>query len=244
MTRRMCLLVLAVLAVVACGATSAVDSGTRVADPTPSTDADSPATADPDDTTGATETTTGPAASAASVSAPLSGAVLASAVLALADLPAGWERSDDGTDLDQDDDGCMGQDPFTLLTPLAKASSSFQKTDFGPFAVSSAWRYAAADVPGLLHRIEAAIRACGTYAESDENGSETTSDLTIQPFPELADGTLAARVSSETEVGPLALDIVYVVVDDLLLAIGQGGFVDGPDPAFTEQLVRTVVDRL
>lgn len=164
-------------------------------------------------------------------------------VVRLEDLPTGWSEAPPSAE-DDDTSFCDGHDPMAEMTPVEEASSDFQMSDFGPFLSSDAMRFATADdAQAFIDTFADAVNACSEFTETDDSGTTITYTLAPLSFPDLGDGTFAARMSATTPFGPLSVDFAVTVAGPTVLAVVNGGF-GAPDTALTESSMRLMLDRI
>ena len=189
------------------------------------------------------ESAAGPEESATTTTEQAPPSAMDSVVVRLQDLPSGWTVS--APDEDEDDDEiCNDQDPFNLVEPVEEAESNFEQGIFGPFLSSIAGRYASTDdAQGVLDALADAVDQCQTFTDTNEDGTETTYTFSALSFPNVGDGTYAARLSADGPFGSLALDFALARVDDAVVAVINGGL-GAADTALTESMLRLMVDRL
>jgi len=125
-----------------------------------------------------------------------------SALLRLADLPAGWEPADDAT-VDEEDDAVP--DPCNdgpTVDPLAVAVAGFQRPGEGAFLFHAVAIFASPAEAALAMRyIREDYEGCGDFADS----SLAFSPL---PLPPLGDESFALRVSEDGIFEMTELDLV------------------------------------
>jgi len=110
--------------------------------------------------------------------------------------------------------------------------------------VSSAARHSNTDAAeGFMDTFATEAAGCGECTQTDEDGTTTTYRFEPLSFPELGDETFATRLTAESPLGPLALDLAFARVDEATVGVVNGGF-GAADTALTEQLLRTMTDRL
>lgn len=192
----------------------------------------------------ATTTTEGDTPTSTSTTAATPDVALAQIVVQLTDLPTGWSVSPPDDDEEDDDTFCEDMDPFNEIPPQEEAESSFQQSDFGPFAASGASRYADDDeASSVMDLLTEMANKCQTFTETDEDGTETSYTITPLSFPNLGDDTFAFRMAGATPFGPINIDIASVRQGEIVISLVNGGL-GQVDSALTETLTRKMHDRL
>lgn len=166
-------------------------------------------------------------------------------LLKLEELPTGWTTSPP----DEEDDGTSDMDCFAEAAgedfdDQADAEVAFQQSDFGPFIGASVTVEESGDA--AQERVDlfaTGMQACDGYTETDEDGNETTWTVSPLSFPDLGDGTFAARMGTTTFMGPMNVDIVVTRVDEVIVFTAHMS-IGAADSELTERVQRLQVDRV
>ena len=179
------------------------------------------------------ESSPGPGTGPASVPAPgLTEAQATAALLAVDDLPLGFQAEDDPSDATAL--GCAGVDRVYLPAgSTARAAVSFGHSLSAAFVNETISSRPDGGAATALGTFALAARDCASFTGPDGTRYRVTS---LQ-LPRYGDGSAAVRVSSALrEARPV--DLVAIRVGDTLVAVATAGA--GGDE---NQLTRTVVDR-
>lgn len=186
------------------------------------------------------------------------------ALLTLEDMPTGWTTSPDAG---EDDEGaaefCAELD-FSEREdePDAEAEASFEGGEIGPFVTHLVARFGDGEAEKRFTALREAVDECGDFDTTDEDGTTITGQMSAVSFPELADESLAMRLSgtvttaADGELGelefPMAGDLVFFRQGDAVAAVFHlaidaaafGGGGGGLDSAITEDLARKAAEKL
>jgi len=199
-------------------------------------------------TSSTTTTTEAPAegSTTTSTSAPDGPRDLQAVLVRLEELPPGWTVAPpDEDDADEPDDmDCFEQAAGQNFDEDADAEVSYQQSEMGPFLASALHEAGSTDdAQALVDLVAKGLQGCQGFTETDDDGTETTWSVAPLSFPDLGDGTFAARVSTMTFFGPFAIDIVVTRVEELVLFTMHAGIGAPPDAELTEEVQRLQVDR-
>lgn len=154
------------------------------------------------------------------------------ALLAVTDLPLGFQAQDGAADASAL--GCPGVDGVYLTgSAAAKASVSFGHSLTAAFVNETITTRPGGAAAAALAAFGRAARDCASFTGPDG----TTYRVTALKLPRFGDGSAAVRVSSElTEARPV--ELVAVRLGDTIVAVAAAGAGAGD-----AQLARTVLDR-
>lgn len=179
---------------------------------------------------------------------------LQGALLTVQDLPPGWAATtldDDGTD-DGSDDFVCPQATASLPEALRNSDSdgaqvAFSKGQIGPLVM----QLAGVIDPDQFPVVRSAVLGCTgqTWEDVDDDGDVTTLSLSELRAPEVGDDAFAVRISGQVEGGAISLDMVFVLVQDVLVAFGGISVIsivgDAPlDANEFNTIVETGVDKI
>lgn len=174
----------------------------------------------------------GPAPVAAATAAPATeSASLTAALLAVADLPLGFQAQEGGAATAAL--GCAGIDGVYLPGSAEHAAVSFAHSLTPAFVNETITQRSAASAAAAVTAFAAAVRSCAHFAGPDG----TAYTVTAVSLPRYGDGSAALRVSSALAEGR-PVELAAVRVGGMVVAIAAAG--SGSDDA---ALTRTVVDR-
>jgi trimeric autotransporter adhesin len=173
-----------------------------------------------------------PAPVAAATAAPATeSAALTAALLAVADLPLGFQAQEGGAAAAAL--GCAGIDGVYLPGSAAHAAVSFAHSLTPAFVNETITQQSAASAAAAVTAFAGAVRSCAHFAGPDG----TAYRVTAVGLPRYGDGSAALRVSSALAEGR-PVELAAVRVGDKVVAIAAAG--SGADDA---ALTRTVVER-
>lgn len=145
----------------------------------------------------------------------------------------------------EDDEGfCEGRDPFNEVEPVDEAETGFQQSDFGPFVFADAARFTAGGAERVVDAVAEMGQACQSFTQAEDDGTETAYTISPLSFPALGDDAVAFRMTGANEAfGSLTLDVVAVRVDEVVVALINGGL-GAADTGLTETLTRAMIERI
>lgn len=173
-------------------------------------------------------------------------AAMADVVVQLDDLPSGWTVQPPDEDDDDDSDLCGtgAGDPLEAIEAVDEANSGFGQSEFGPIVLSGASRLDSEEVAeGGIDQVQALFDDCESFTEVDDEGQETVYAVSEMSFPDLGDDSSGYRMTANSLLGPIAIDFAFVREGEVVLVVAQVAF-GATDPSLTEQLIRTMLDRL
>lgn len=235
------LLVLAVLAVFATAAGCGTSAGAKAA-PAPVRPA-APAAA--------------PTASTATPT-PLSQADLRRRLLALSDMPAGYQVTSDnsssspsspGPEVSSSDPGCQpladlgasGKPPESVA---GAQSPQFAATPDGPFIDENLAGYASpAAAQAFLDRLTKAIQSCKKFTETQPDGTKVDIVVSPLPFPAKGDAGSASRLGFTVQGQPVVADAVVSRVGSTLVAVINTAL-QNTDSALTSAVVDAAIAKV
>ena len=253
--RRLIVLCLTLLLVTACGgggngtsttesgvtaptSTSAVNTTTTAATSTvaTATTAASPAT-EMSATPNASPSTGGTAAGLPSADQ------LKSALLVLADFPAGWSVS---TSNESSADNTTGSSCGVTATPTpsdeVKAGVDFQQTDLGPFVSEEITVLPEGEMQAAWDQLKQSL-SCPQYTDTDSEGTPTTYQLTQLSIPKMGDDSIAVHLTGTTSGYAFQVDTVFVRIGNYVVSIANLSL-DQVDNDLTTTITQKAVDRL
>jgi hypothetical protein len=128
---------------------------------------------------------------------PLSEAALEKTLLTKSDLP-GWSGggpSTDGSAEGEDEFKPCGQSAEQRYKPVHEATRQFNQGQIGDQLQLGNESYAtAANATASIKEAREQIRSCPTWTETQDDGTEVTFTAKEQPFPNIADETVAFRI--------------------------------------------------
>lgn len=170
---------------------------------------------------------------------------LASALLAVPDLPGGWRLGQDTRSTPEDTNLC-GANLATIERQgqkLAEVGVSFQQSPSGPYLSQTLTAYSGGLAQQVLDALRAAAGSCNTVTVKDkQEGSFSNWELTTPPFPQLGDQTLALR--EYLPAGNVEAIIVYVRRGDLLSVLLHVSVGQPIDRTQTEAFARRADEKL
>jgi hypothetical protein len=177
---------------------------------------------------------------------PLSSAQLRAAQLTRADVPAGYVRSK-SADTTGSTGGCTSLEPFKTAE-TARADITFTRGPLGPLLDEGIVEYR----PGVARSTMTATRRdldrCARFTQRNADGSTTHGTITREPFPELGNDTVAARIHLRASGNGLPLtataDIVVVRTGDVIALVGQTAVFSEPQAKGFEPVVRRAVAKV
>lgn len=172
-----------------------------------------------------------PAAAPTATPTPYSQADLHKRLLALSDMPAGYQVTSDssssspGPEVSSSDPGCQ---PLADLGGSGKPPESFagaQSPQFagspeGPFIDENLASYASpAAAQAFLDRLTKAIQSCKKFTETQPDGTKV--DIAVSPFsfPAKGDASSASRLGFTVQGQPIVADAVVSRVGSTLVAV-------------------------
>ena len=164
---------------------------------------------------------------------------LGEVVLALADLPSGWEAQ--AVDAAADDI-CQGRTPRSVIQPLELTVSGFTRGEAGPFITNVVATFADEDTAeAFLDLTARTIESCRTY----EVEGGTAIELSPLEFPNFGDESFVVEAIGESPYGALGGDIIYVRVGNRVSSVETIAFgEDSISPELVEHLTRLVANRM
>lgn len=172
-----------------------------------------------------------PAPVAATAAPAAESAALSAALLAVPDLPLGFQAQQGGAAAAAL--GCAGIDGVYLPGSAAHAAVSFAHSLTPAFVNETITQRSAASAAAAVTAFAGATRSCGHFAGPDG----TAYTVTAVSLPRYGDGSAALRVSSALAEGR-PVELAAVRVGTMVVAIAAAG--SGADDG---ALTRTVVER-
>lgn len=160
---------------------------------------------------------------------------LQAALLTTSDLPSGWMAQPGSTSNELSTLPCGSELPDVRMVT---ASAAFETADGEHVSESLA-----AFHPGDAETWLTALRngpACDVVNEGDYQGTPIVAHVTQPSTPALGDQSLALRLTSDSPVGTLNTDLVYVRIGDFILQIGDTT-IGAPDPDMTTSIVQQAI---
>jgi hypothetical protein len=182
----------------------------------------------------------------------LTAAEIEAALPTLRDLPRGWTR-DPESENDEDDSGTITparcDDMFSRISGVDDATSqvdrAFKADEWGPFLSVQIGTYEAELADDVLGEMATALTACKQFTSVDEDGSKSKVRAESLSFPNLGEETLAVRMRMETELVPVAMDVVVVHVGHNMVLLTHASLGGGSlDTKVMERIGRTTIERL
>lgn len=184
----------------------------------------------------------------------LSSDEIAAALPTVKDLPKTWARDTESENDEDDDDEdtieperCeeLFGDDLDELDPEAEATRAFKADDFGPFLSVDVATYEEEVPDDLLDEIAAALSECKEFTSTDSDGEQSTAKAEALSFPNLGEETLAVRMTIETEIFPVAIDLAMVRIGHNMVLLSNASIGGGElDAKLLEKLGRETVMRL
>lgn len=174
-------------------------------------------------------------------------------VLTLDDMPSGWTTAPELSEGDDDDTAgsdtsfCGVDDAELDIDDEAtrSAEAAFKESDFGPFVL-----HAIGEVPDpavaeqALDTMLDAASQCEEWTETDDEGAEITYSISPLSFDNVGDDTIAFRMSADTEMMPLTIDMVMWKQGSYLSLVSVFGVGGGSDADLLTELVEEAAGRL
>lgn len=183
-------------------------------------------------------------------------------MLTSADLPAGWEEFDgeESGDVSEPDSGFCGEPVPDTANATGSTTVQFSKGEPANRLVETLVTYETAEeATESFDRVQEVVGTCKQW-DIDEAGTVSRFTLSSAPFPNVADQTVAARVTSEFTVnagsddqpaptgGFVVGDTVIARHQNLIVVVRHFSIGLGEQPSFaaadTEPAVRSAVERL
>ena len=182
----------------------------------------------------------------------------AAALLALSDMPAGYQVTSDnsssspsspGPEVSSSDPGCQpladlgasGKPPESVA---GAQSPQFAATPDGPFIDENLAGYASpAAAQAFLDRLTKAIQSCKKFTETQPDGTKVDIGVSPLPFPAKGDAGSASRLGFTVQGQPVVADAVVSRVGSTLVAVINTAL-QNTDSALTSAVVDAAIAKV
>lgn len=168
---------------------------------------------------------------------------LEAALLDLDDMPPGWTQVPSEEDEDESETTLCEQQPLDEIEAVDRASTQFSASDLGPFLDHTVALYENGEAAEAMESFLTTLDDCDEWTEETEEGLVTYRPTPLS-FPSLGDETVATRLSVESDLVTVTIDMVTWRRGDLLSLLLASEVFDAPDGEQTAAIAETADERL
>jgi len=168
---------------------------------------------------------------------------LKSALLVLADFPAGWSAStSDQSNVDDTSSGSCGATATPTSSDEVKATADFQQTELGPFVSEDITALPEGQMQAAWAQLKQSL-SCSQWTETDSEGTPTAYQSTQLSLPKMGDDSIAVHITGTTSGFTFQADTVFVRIGNYVVSIANVAL-DQTDSDLTASITQKAVERV